>query len=414
MDCESCVGAGDRPCTRLLLDSLPKQPQRARTLPSPYHAAIRSPQRDRSLSSELFAVITRLPHLEHLELSGHSTRFFDPSLLGHMPALRYLRIMMPDTTFRTVLPAIAQRLDARTNGGLWGLALVCRSFNFINDALLRDLAPHVTALKRLQLIGHTKVTREGVYAVLEVAPGLEELVLDAAPHSVSLHRHLRLATQDIWAHTVPTALGVFTAHPTQDLVDLSNAPRMPSLHTFSLSFPAPPKRVSLEVGDMPVLRRTPTLHALELNITAASQGGQRRHLPTSALAALQLQVDFGHLTRLALLNLVIDAQTLWSILATAPALQELYICVSSARTLTDCPALSTAPLRIFHANAPESTGPTRAQLAALAQNMPSIEQIGSLNRVYEVQRYWEGETRVVELNRWSQITTPGYFQVWRP
>lgn len=102
-----------------------------------------------------------------------------------MPALRDLRIIMPDPSFRALLPAITRQLDARTNGGLWGLALVCRSFNFINDALLRDLTPHLGQLRRLQLVGHTKVTREGVYAVLEEARGLEELVLDAAPHSVS-------------------------------------------------------------------------------------------------------------------------------------------------------------------------------------------------------------------------------------
>lgn len=327
-----------------------------------------------------------------------------------MPALRDLRIMMPDTTFRAVLPPIAQRLDARTNGGLWGLALVCRSFNFINDALLRDLAPHVTALKRLQLIGHTKVTREGVYAILEEARGLEELVLDAPPHSVSLA---------LAPHTIHLARSyVFRVHhaKAQDLVDLTDAPRMPALHTFSLSFPAPPKRVVLEVQDMPILRRTPTLRALELNITTSGElGGQRqRYLPASALAALQLQVDFSALTRLALLNLIIDADTLWSILALSGSLEELYICIKSAHTLHECAALATAPLRIFHANAPESTGPTRASLAALAQSMPRIQQIGSLNRVYEVQRYWEGGARVVGLNRWSQITTPGYFQVWRP
>lgn len=102
-----------------------------------------------------------------------------------MPRLRDLRIMMPDPTFRAVLPAIARQLDARTNGGLWGLALVCSNLNYINDALMRDLAPHLGALRRLQLVGATKVTRAGVYAVLEEAPGLEELVLDAAPHSVS-------------------------------------------------------------------------------------------------------------------------------------------------------------------------------------------------------------------------------------
>ncbi|BEJ15048.1 hypothetical protein CspHIS471_0408150 [Cutaneotrichosporon sp. HIS471] len=306
-------------------------------------------------------------------------RLFDPSLLGHMPSLRDLRIMMPDPTFRAVLPTIAQQLDARTNGGLWGLALVCRSFNFINDALLKDLSPFLGQLKRLQLVGHTKVTREGVYAVLEEARGLEELVLDAAPHS--------------------------------DLVDLTDAPSMPVLSAFSLSFPAP-KHSVLEASDMPVLRPMP-LRALELNLTVGTNERRQRVLSPSALAALQAEVDFTPLTRLALLNLLIDTEGLGTILAAAPNLDELYVCITSPSALK-CPALSETGVRIFHANAPESARPSREQLAAVAARMPVVEQIGSMNRVYEVERYDEGGQRVVELARWSQITTPGYFLVWRP
>ncbi|TXT07913.1 uncharacterized protein COLE_04837 [Cutaneotrichosporon oleaginosum] len=336
--------------------------------------------RDRSLSTDLFEVITRLPCLEHLEISGHSTRLFDPSLLGHMPALRHLRIMMPDPTFRSVLPAIAKELDRRTNGGLWGLALICRSFNFINDALLHELAPYLGQLKRLQLVGHTKVTRAGVYAVLEEARGLEELVLDAAPHS--------------------------------DLVDLTEAPPLPSLSTFSLSFPAPPKQAELVAEDMPLFRRMP-LRALELNLTAAAVGERRqRVLSRSALLALQSRVDFASLTRLALLDLLIDAEELRAILAAAPLLEELYVCLASPSALK-CSGFEHSRLRIFHANAPESARPSREQLADVAACMPVVEQVGSMNRVYEVQRYHEKGQRVVELARWSQITTPGYFLVWR-
>lgn len=166
---------------------------------------------------------------------------------------------------------------------------------------------------------------------------------------------------------------------------------------------------------MPVLRRTPTLRALELNLTtpSTSHPQRERNLPTSALAMLRHQVDFAALSRLALLNMVIDGETLWSILAAAPALEELYICAAWA-DVRDCPGLSDARLRVFHANTPENAGPSAAQLTGVAARMPRVVQVGSGNRVYEVHRWYEGEERRVELSRWSQIQTPGYFQVWRP
>jgi hypothetical protein len=187
---------------------------------------------------------------------------------------------------------------------------------------------------------------------------------------------------------------------------------MPALSTFSLSFPAPPKRATLEAGDMPVVRRMP-LRALELNLTVNTGERRQRHLSPAALSALQAQVDFAPLARLALLNLLIDADALSAILAAAPRLEELYVCVASPAALL-CPALEGSRVRILHANAPESARPSREQLAAVAARMPALEQVGSMNRVYEVQRYHEGGRRVVELARWSRIATPGYFLVWRP
>lgn len=166
---------------------------------------------------------------------------------------------------------------------------------------------------------------------------------------------------------------------------------------------------------MPVIRPTDTLRALELNLSSTGPGGGQRQriLPIPALATLQEQIDFTRLTRLALLNLVIDQDTLAAILASTPALQELYIAIATKTTLTT-PALDGVPLRILHANAPEQTGPSRADLAFVASILPKLEQIGSLNRVYEVHRRYDGAEHYVDLARWSQVTTPGYFQVWRP
>ncbi|TXT05911.1 hypothetical protein VHUM_03672 [Vanrija humicola] len=340
--------------------------------------------RDRSMFAELFDVVASLPKLQHVELSGHASRLFEPTLLATMPQLRDLRVYMPDAVFRTALFDVITLLCDRPIGGLEGLALICKSFNLINDEMLRALSPYLSSLKRLQLIGCTRITRTGVYDVLREADAIEELILDAPPHS--------------------------------DLIDLSGAPELSSLKTFSLSFPAPSGRQELEPSDMPLLRRTDTLRALELTLsTNGAHTAQRHHLlPVPALRALTSQIDFERLTRLALLNLVIDTDTLSGILEVSPALEELYISVPSRRVLQQTPTLHSAPLRILHANAPESMGPTRTDLAELALVMPKVQQIGSLNRVYEVHRRFDGEKLVVELARWSQIMIPGYFQVWRP
>lgn len=255
-------------------------------------------------------------------------------------------------------------------------------------------------LKKFTLIGRTRITRTGVFDLLDAAPGLEELVLDAAPHSVSL-----------------PATNVANK---QGLTDLSAAPDLERLHTFSLSFEGkhdprhPTRRIVLEPTDLPVLRHTVSLRALELTISASRDGIQRQHLlPLHSLESLMAQVNFGALTRLALLNIVLSTEVLTAVLEST-TLNELYISVARHETLTECDALLRAPLHVLHANAPAQFGPDRTHLGLLAASMPLVEEIGSLNRVYEVHRRWLGEERVVELVRWSQVYTPRYFQVWRP
>lgn len=181
-----------------------------------------------------------------------------------------------------------------------------------------------------------------------------------------------------------------------------------------MSFTAPLNRSVLEPTDLPVIRHTDALRALEFTISATGDGIQRQHfLPQRALSALTSQVNFAALNRLALLNLFISTDILTAILAST-SLEELYISVNSHSTLTECDALLRSPLRVLHANAPAQYGPNRMHLGMLAASMPLVEEIGSLNRVYEVHRRWLGEERVIELVRWSQVHTPRYFQVWRP
>jgi hypothetical protein len=83
-------------------------------------------QRDRSLNPILLTHITRLPNLKTLEISGHSQRYYDPALIGTMPALEDLRVMMPDSTFSEAIVGIVKALNDRPIGGLRGLAIIAK------------------------------------------------------------------------------------------------------------------------------------------------------------------------------------------------------------------------------------------------------------------------------------------------
>lgn len=329
--------------------------------------------RDKSLTPKLVETIVDLDHLRSLEVSGHSRRYYEPRSLGGLPKLEDLRVMMPDPHFRDGLLPLVKDLEARTMGGLRGLGIIHLSSPLVDDKLLKSLAPYLTKLKRLILWGCIKITREGVYEVLRSADGIEELSLDAVPHS--------------------------------GIEDMSSAPEMPYLRTFSLSFSSPKE---LTLGDMPILPSVQSLRSLHLTLS-----GERKHIPYGGLEALTSRLNFGDLRRLSILGMVIGPQTLSTILQIAPKLDELYISINGKKTLQDCPDLAGCSLKVFHVTAPERWGPDGEDMKTLARSMPSLEQLGSGTRVYEVSRRYEGDEVVVELHRWSRTTAPGYFQIWR-
>lgn len=192
----------------------------------------------------------------------------------------------------------------------------------------------------------------------------------------------------------------------QGMLDLSGAPELPNLRSFSLSI-TPPHRtpVQLQTADLPLLPRDLNLSSLHINLSSAIA-----HLPVGGVEHLTSQVDFGRLKRLSLLNIVVAAQQLSALIDAAPHLDELYISTNGKQALIDCSELTGRPLRIFHVIAPEKWGPTADDLAELAGRLPEVEQIGTGNRVYEVFRKEGGD---VELARWGRTVVPGYFQVWR-
>lgn len=60
-----------------------------------------------------------------------------------------------------------------------------QSSPLVDDAILKVIARHLRSLQRLTLWGCIRVTRSGVFELLKEAEDLEEISLDALPHSVS-------------------------------------------------------------------------------------------------------------------------------------------------------------------------------------------------------------------------------------
>lgn len=78
------------------------------------------------MTPELVDTLSTLPRLKSLEISGHSYRYYDPTLVGRFPALEDLRIMMPDSLWGDNLVKVVRKLAGRESGGLKGLGLICR------------------------------------------------------------------------------------------------------------------------------------------------------------------------------------------------------------------------------------------------------------------------------------------------
>nr|XP_018259775.1 uncharacterized protein I303_07845 [Kwoniella dejecticola CBS 10117]OBR81933.1 hypothetical protein I303_07845 [Kwoniella dejecticola CBS 10117] len=353
--------------------------------------------RDRSLNPTLVERIADLSHLRSLEISGHSYRYYDPSLIGTMPALEDLRIMMPDPNLKSKLIDAVNALSDRPVGGLRGLGIICQASSLIDDAILKTIAPNLNKLKRLTLWGCTRVTKDGVFEILhEASREIEELSLDALLHS--------------------------------GLMDLSRVPNLPNLHTLSLSMSIPhrdAKNPTLALEDLPILPDFERLESLHLTLS-----GSNLFLPLEAYQPFQAQIQSSKVRKLSLINLVIASDTLGYIVRTnVDHLEELYISVNGKMTILSSDELVEygQKIRILHINAPEKWGPNSDDLQVIAHRLKGLQQIGSGNRVYEVHRRLpddgdggggegggggDGEERT-ELCRWSKSWIPGYFQVWR-
>lgn len=142
--------------------------------------------------------LASLPRLSMLEINGNSKWSYDPILLNNLHRLQELRIVLPDRKVAENVKELVKLRAASTDtatadsdgltrpGGLRVLELISQDSRWIDDDLLRDLAPFLGQLEVFKLWGCAHVGPRGYFGVIRSAQGtLRELALEGVG-SVSL------------------------------------------------------------------------------------------------------------------------------------------------------------------------------------------------------------------------------------
>nr|GAT46998.1 predicted protein [Mycena chlorophos] len=162
--------------------------------------------RDGALTSEILQVLSACDALRELEINGRSAGRYDPRLLASFRQIEKLSLIMPVLDVVRQLPRLVQTAT------LSSLTLICKMSPLVNDALLKEIAPHLCYLQQLSLIGCPAVTYRGVFAVLrQNTIGIRSLSLEALPakfNIVAFAAACTSASQSVVSHLRSLTLSI--------------------------------------------------------------------------------------------------------------------------------------------------------------------------------------------------------------
>ncbi|KAI0719750.1 hypothetical protein C8T65DRAFT_33830 [Cerioporus squamosus] len=344
-----------------------------------------------SLTSSVLETLAQCSRLRELEINGENAGFYDPTVLPQFSHLRKLTLIMPSAP---VVANLSPWIMA-TGSTLQHLSIICKSSTRVNDSVLLQLAPHLTNLEYLYLVGCPKVTHEGLWAVLShnyrgiVGLGLEGVstAFDMAVFSQRCNRagtlsRLRSVTLTVYEHT---SLAEWQQH-VLDL--LSNAP----LQQFHIS----------------------------------TVGGHVSHRLSDDFCKAIVNAHGGRLTRFSVHRMRMSIDSIADICRRCTVLQQLFMVVEQSDLDTLGPCLAQAPvLRAVHVNRPldfgseDVTKQSYHQILSIArQCRPSVKQFGFNTRVFQVERVHgtadDGSTQTeVILSSYENPEIPEQFLVVR-
>ncbi|KAG1719184.1 hypothetical protein EDB19DRAFT_1787029 [Suillus lakei] len=114
--------------------------------------------RDGSLESAILLALQQCPKLKELEINGKDSGYYDPNILAQFSKLSRISLIMPSAPVIEVLPSWI----SATGSTLRNLTMICQTSSLITDALLESLAPSMTELDQLFIIGCPKVTHRSI------------------------------------------------------------------------------------------------------------------------------------------------------------------------------------------------------------------------------------------------------------
>ncbi|KAI0649755.1 hypothetical protein C8Q79DRAFT_997801 [Trametes meyenii] len=312
-----------------------------------------------SLTSRILVALGDCLRLSELEINGQHDVFYDPRILPRFAHLRKLSLIMPSGPVVDILP----RWTHQNQETLQYLSLICKSSPRVTDKILQNIAPHVTNLEYLYLVGCPKVSHEGLCAVLSatykgiVGLGMEGLSspFDMAAFSERCNRagllsRLRSITLTVDEHT---SLAQWQQHV---LSLLANAP----LRQFHIS----------------------------------TVGGHVNHRLNNDFCEAIVTVHGGRLTRFSVHRMCMSIQAIADICVRCTALQQLFIVAENKDLDALGPCLAQArSLRAVHVNRPLDFGSEDVSkqsydkiLSIARQCGPTIKQFGFNTRVFQVDR----------------------------
>ncbi|KZO94616.1 hypothetical protein CALVIDRAFT_538738 [Calocera viscosa TUFC12733] len=375
-----------------------------------------------TLTTSMILALSRLPRLERLELNAKSGTY-EPADLVRIRQIRALGLTMPDKPAVDVLQRWFQAIsdagrEDGEEGGLRDLRVICQSTNYIGDSMLARLAPYLTRLETFHLLGCPKADHVGVAAVLKVCS--------------STIRHLSLENVSL----------------NFDLAELAMGIELPRLESLTLTLPTPPTPHEPFLKGLLQLTAASPLAALTLSLPATvappstslvlynpsvaqqNTAPQPREYPhfTTEFARKLAQQHASTFRKLAITRLPTPLEAVETICAYCRKIETLIIPVHQfdwPRLAAAISASSLPYLRTLHMSYPTSPRIRpfiRHELVAVtvltelaASCSLTLEQIGQINKVYEVVRKWDKgtDTTSVVLDRWLGPQFPEAFQVVR-
>ncbi|KAG2134800.1 hypothetical protein DEU56DRAFT_404161 [Suillus clintonianus] len=133
--------------------------------------------RDGSLESPILLALQQCSQLTELEINGHDSGYYNPNILAQFSKLSRISLIMPSAQVIEVLPSWI----SATGPTLRNLTMICQTSSLITDILLESLAPSMTELDQLFIMGCPKVTHRGIGEIVSTnrngltAIGLERL-----------------------------------------------------------------------------------------------------------------------------------------------------------------------------------------------------------------------------------------------